>query len=111
MLERTRGVIEKLVVYPEKLRANLERTGGLWASEGILLSLVEKGTGRQDGYVLVQRNAMKAFRGEGDFRTLLTADPDIRAHLSEREIAAQFDLTRALRHADVIIDRALASAG
>ena len=111
MLERTRGVIEKLVVYPEKLRENLERTGGLWASEGILLSLVEKGTGRQDGYVLVQRNAMKAFRGEGDFRALLTADPDIRAHLSAKEIDAQFDLTRALRHADVIIDRALAVAG
>ena len=74
----------------------------------LLLALVEKGTGRQDGYVLVQRNAMKAFRGEGDFRTLLTADPDIRAHLSAKEIDAQFDLTRALRHADVIIDRALA---
>ncbi|MDB4989072.1 MAG: Adenylosuccinate lyase, partial [Myxococcaceae bacterium] len=107
MLERCRGVIEKLVVYPEKLRENLERTGGLWASEGILLALVEKGTGRQDGYVLVQRNAMKAFRGEGDFRTLLTADPDIREHLSAKEIDATFDLGRALRHADAIIDRAL----
>jgi adenylosuccinate lyase len=108
MLERTRGVIEKLVVYPEKLRANLERTGGLWASEGILLALVEKGKGRQDGYVLVQRNAMKAFRGEGDFRTLLLADEDIRAHLSSKEIEAQFDLNHALRHADTIVDRALA---
>jgi adenylosuccinate lyase len=108
MLERTRGVIEKLVVYPEKLRANLERTGGLWASEGILLALVHKGTGRQDGYVLVQRNAMKAFRGEGDFRTLLLADPDIRAHLSSKEVEAQFDLHHALRHADTIVDRALA---
>ena len=110
MLERTRGVIEKLVVYPERLRANLERTGGLWASEGILLALVEKGMGRQDGYVLVQRNAMKAFRGEGEFRALLLADPDIGAHLGAREIEAQFELSHALRHADVIIDRALASA-
>jgi len=110
MLERTRGVVEKLVVYPERLRANLERTGGLWASEGILLALVEKGMGRQDGYVLVQRNAMKAFRGEGDFRAFLLADTDIRAHLAAADIEAQFDLTRALRHADFIIDRALASA-
>ena len=110
MLERTRGVVEKLVVYPERLKQNVDRTGGLWASEGILLSLVEKGTGRQDGYVLVQRNAMKAFRGEGDFRALLLADADIRAKLSAEEIEAQFDLERALRHADFIIDRALRAA-
>lgn len=109
MLDRTRGVIEKLVVYPEKLRANLERTGGLWASEGILLGLVGTGMGRQDGYVLVQRNAMKAFHGEGDFRTLLKADADIRARLSDKEIDAQFDLQHALAHVDTIIDRALAS--
>lgn len=109
MLDRTRGVIEKLVVYPDKLRANLERTGGLWASEGILLGLVGSGMGRQDGYVLVQRNAMKAFHGEGDFRTLLKADADIRARLSEAQIDAQFDLNHALAHADAIIDRALSS--
>ncbi len=110
MLDRTKGVIEKLVVYPERLRENLERTGGLWASEGILLALVEKGKGRQDGYVLVQRNAMKAFRGEGDFKALLLADADIREHLGAKEIEAAFDLARALRHADFIIDRALADA-
>jgi len=109
MLDRTRGVIEKLVVYPEKLRANLERTGGLWASEGILLGLVGTGMGRQDGYVLVQRNAMKAFHGQGDFRTLLKADADIRARLSDKEIDAQFDLNHALAHVDAIVDRALAS--
>jgi adenylosuccinate lyase len=108
MLDRARGVIEKLVVYPERLRQNLERTGGLWASEGILLALVQTGIGRQDGYLLVQRNAMKAFRGEGEFRALLKADAEIRARLSEAEIDAQFDLQHALRHADHIIDRALA---
>jgi len=100
-------VIEKLVVYPERLRQNLERSGGLWASEGVLLGLVGKGLGRQAGYVLVQRNAMRAFHGEGDFRSLLKADSDIRAHLSEAEIDAQFDLGHALAHADTIIDRAL----
>jgi adenylosuccinate lyase len=109
MLDRARSVIERLVVYPERLRQNLERTGGLWASEGILLRLVEKGMGRQDGYVLVQRNAMRAFRGEGEFRSLLKADADIRARLGEQEIDAQFDLAHALQFADPIIDRALAA--
>jgi adenylosuccinate lyase len=109
MLDRTRGVVEKLVVYPERLKANLERTGGLWASEGILLGLVGKGLARQQGYVLVQRNAMKAFHGEGDFRSLLKADADIRAHLSEADIDAQFELGHALAHTDAIIDRALAA--
>jgi adenylosuccinate lyase len=107
MLDRTRSVIEKLVVYPERLKQNLERTGGLWASEGILLGLVEKGMGRQDGYVLVQRNAMRAFHGEGDFRSLLKQDADIRARLSEAEIDAQFALDHALKYTDTIIDRAL----
>jgi adenylosuccinate lyase len=109
MLDRARSVIEKLVVYPERLRQNLERTGGLWASEGVLLRLVERGMGRQDGYLLVQRNAMRAFQGEGDFRGLLKADADIRARLSEQEIDAQFELAHALVHTDLIIDRALAS--
>jgi adenylosuccinate lyase len=109
MLDRARGVVEKLVVYPERLRQNLERTGGLWASEGVLLRLVEQGLGRQDGYVLVQRNAMRAFRGEGDFRALLKADPDVRARLEEHEIDAQFELGHALAHTDLIIDRALSS--
>jgi adenylosuccinate lyase len=111
MLDRTRSVIEKLVVYPERLKQNLERTGGLWASEGILLSLVGTGMGRQDGYVLVQRNAMRAFHGQGDFRSLLKQDADIRARLSEAEIDAQFELDHALAHTDAIIERALRAVG
>jgi adenylosuccinate lyase len=111
MLDRARSVIEKLVVYPERLEQNLQRTGGLWASEGILLALVGKGMGRQDGYVLVQRNAMRAFHGQGEFRGLLKQDADIRARLSEAEIDAQFDLGHALQHTDAIIDRALAAVG
>ncbi|MEM9731818.1 MAG: adenylosuccinate lyase, partial [Myxococcota bacterium] len=86
MLDRVRGVIADLVVYPERLRRNLDQTGGLWASEGILLALVGKGLGRQEAYVLVQRNAMKAFEGEGDFKALLAADPDITQHLGAADI-------------------------
>jgi adenylosuccinate lyase len=107
MLDRTRSVIEKLVVYPARLQENLERTGGLWASEGILLALVAQGLGRQEGYVLVQRNAMKAFHGQGDFRELLKADAEISQKLGAKEIDAQFDLGHALASCDAIIDRAL----
>ena len=107
MLDRVRRVIADLVVYPDKLRRNLNQTGGLWASEGVLLALVEKGLGRQEAYVVVQRNAMKAFEGQGDFRELLEADPDVRKHLSIEEIERQFDLRHALAYADEIIDRVL----
>jgi adenylosuccinate lyase len=107
MLDRVRSVIADLVVYPERLRRNLDQTGGLWASEGILLALVGHGLGRQEAYVLVQRNAMKAFEGEGEFRELLKGDADIRSHLSEGEIERQFDLDHAFAHVDTIIDRVL----
>jgi adenylosuccinate lyase len=107
MLDRVRGVVADLVVYPERLRQNLEQTGGLWASEGILLALIGKGLGRQEAYVLVQRNAMKAFEGEGEFRALLQEDADIRARLSADEIDREFDLNHALAHVDTIIDRVL----
>jgi len=108
MLDRTRGLVDGLVVYPANLQKNLELTHGLWASEGILLALVGKGLGRQEGYVLVQRNAMRAFHGEGLFRDFLSADTDIRSKLSEAEIHAQFDLAHALAHTGTIVDRALA---
>jgi adenylosuccinate lyase len=110
MLERVRGVIADLVVYPERLRQNLDQTGGLWASEGILLALIGQGLGRQDAYVLVQRNAMKAFEGQGEFRALLQDDADIRKYLSADEVDCEFDLDHALAHVDTIIDRVLGGA-
>lgn len=110
MLDRTRRLIEGLVVYPENLRANLERTKGLWASEAVLLSLVQSGLGRQQAYVIVQRNAMRAWRGEGEFRALLAADPEVATRLSPEALASAFSLEHALRHVDAIIDRALALA-
>ena len=109
MLDRCTRVVRDLVVYPEGLMRNLERTGGLWASEGVLLALVGTGMGRQEAYVLVQRNAMKAFHGEGEFRALLKADEDVSARLDAATIDAQFELDHALAHVDAIIDRVLAS--
>jgi adenylosuccinate lyase len=107
MLERTTRLVKGLVVYPARMRENLDRTGGLWASEAVLLALVGAGLGRQEAYVLVQRNAMRAWRGEGAFAKLLGDDPDIRAKVTPEALTACFDLDHALRHVDRIIDRAL----
>ncbi len=109
MLERAAGVVEGLVVYEERLRANLERSGGLYFSEGVMLALVEQGLARQRAYEMVQRNAMKAFHGEGSFRELLGADPELGALLPAHQLDAIFDLSHALRFAQTIVDRALAA--
>jgi adenylosuccinate lyase len=111
MLERATKLITGLVVYPANMQRNLQMSGGLWASEGVLLELVRAGLPRQQGYVLVQRNAMRAFGGEGVFLDLLLADADIRSHLSEQAIRAQLDLDHALAWCDAIIDRALSNRG
>ncbi|MBX3268988.1 MAG: adenylosuccinate lyase [Sandaracinaceae bacterium] len=107
MLERCRTLIEGLVVYPQNLGHNLARARGLWASEGVLLALVRAGKPRQEAYVWVQRNAMRAFHGEGDFLELLLADTEIRALVGEDAIRAELDLDRALAKCGAIIDRAL----
>ncbi|MDC0749572.1 adenylosuccinate lyase [Polyangium mundeleinium] len=109
MLERTTSLVEGLVVREENLRKNLELTGGLFFSEAVLLALVSYGLPRQEAYVLVQRNAMKALAGEGTFRDLLAADPDVSARLSAAELDRCFDLDHALSHASGIVDRAIAA--
>ena len=109
MLERATRLASGLVVYPENMRANLDRARGLWASEAVLLALVAAGSGRQQAYVWVQRNAMRACRGEGDFRALLGADEEVRARVDEDALDQCFDLAHALRHCDGVIDRALAA--
>ncbi len=110
MLDRCRRLIEGLVVYPENLRRNLDLGGGLWASEGVMLALVHAGKPRQEAYVWVQRNAMRAFHGEGDFLDLLLADEDIRGLIDEPTLRAQLELDHALSSCGTIIDRALADA-
>jgi adenylosuccinate lyase len=107
MLERATKLAEGLVVYPAAMKANLDRTGGLFFSEALLLLLVEKGQPRQKAYVLVQRNAMKAIENKGSFRENLEADPEVGNLLTKTEIARCFDLDHALRHADEIVARAI----
>jgi adenylosuccinate lyase len=109
-LVRLAGLIEKLVVYPQNMRRNLDRLGGLVHSQRVMLALTQKGVAREEAYRLVQRNAMKAWSGEGDFGALLDADPDVRKHLSKPEIAASFDLDAHLRHIDTIFQRVFGKA-
>jgi adenylosuccinate lyase len=106
MLERAAGLVEGLVVYPERLDQNLARTGGLFFSEAVMLALVEKGLARQAAYEIVQRSAMRAFRGEGEFRALLAADNDISSRLTPSELESCFNLEHALRYAEALVERA-----
>ncbi|MBX3184113.1 MAG: adenylosuccinate lyase [Polyangiaceae bacterium] len=107
MLERATQVVEGLVVYPEALARNLAKSGGLYFSEGVMLELVGAGLPRQRAYELVQRSAMRAWSGEGEFRVLLGADPDVTAHLGPEVLDRCFDLSHTLRHAELLVQRAI----
>ncbi len=109
MLDRAAVLAKGLVVYPERLKQNLDRAGELYFSEAILLALVESGMPRQQAYVLVQRNAMRAWSGDGTFRANLDADSDVIARLGSETIARCFDLDHALAHVPAIVDRALSA--
>jgi adenylosuccinate lyase len=104
-LARLTGVVDKLVVYPENMKRNLDRLGGLVHSQRVMLALTQKGVSREDAYRLVQRNAMPVWRGEGDFLSLLKADADVKRALSDAEIEACFDLGYHFKHVDTIFDR------
>jgi adenylosuccinate lyase len=109
-LARLTGVIDKLIVYPENMRKNLDRLGGLIHSQRVLLALTQKGVSREDAYSYVQRNAMPVWRGEGDFLTLLKADKDVAAKLSAKELEELFDLGYHLKHVDTIFKRVFGAA-
>jgi adenylosuccinate lyase len=104
-LARLTGVIEKLVVYPERMRANLDSLGGLVQSQRVLLALTQAGMSREDAYQAVQRNAMPAWHGEGGFLDLLKADDAVARHLGAAELEALFDDAHHLKHVDTIFRR------
>jgi adenylosuccinate lyase len=104
-LARLAGIVDKLVIYPDRMKQNLERLGGLVHSQRVMIALTQKGVAREDAYRLVQRNAMKAWNGGGDFLSLLKADRDVKAKLSDAEIVANFDLGYHLKHVDTIFAR------
>ena len=104
-LNRLAGVIEKLVVYPDRMRANLEKLSGLHNSQRVLLALTQKGVSREDAYLFVQRNAMKTWNEGADFLTELKSDDEVTKHLSEAELDEMFDIAYHLKHADTIFSR------
>ena len=113
MLRRFTRIVSGMVVYPERMLENLRRSRGVVFSGSVLLELARRGVSRERAYELVQRNAMRSFHEQKDFRTLLGADPDVTAILPAAVIDEAFDLAVQLRHADAIFDRVFrpASAG
>ena len=104
-LRRLASLIERLVVYPQNMARNLDRLGGLVHSQRVLLALTQKGMMREDAYAAVQRNAMKGWRGEGDFIDVLKADPEIRSRFTDAEFANLFDPAWHFTHVDEIFAR------
>jgi adenylosuccinate lyase len=120
MVARATGLVKGLVVHERRMRTNLERFGGLYFSEAVLLALVKTGLPRQEAYVMVQRSALKAISEAagagaagalpGRFRELLGEDPDVSGRLDKPALDACFDLEHHLRHVPEILDRALGAS-
>ena len=110
-LARLTGVIDKLLVYPERMQRNLDRMGGLVHSQRVLLALTQAGISREDSYRLVQKNAMKVWESDGalSLLELLKADPEVSARLSVAELEDKFDLGYHLAQVDTIFDRVFGS--
>jgi len=109
-LDRLAGIIDQLLVYPEAMKKNLEKLGGLVHSERVLLALVQKGLSREEAYKLVQRNAMKAWAGQGEFLDLLKHDPQVIQKIRESELEALFDFEHHVKHVDTIFKRVFGKA-
>ncbi len=109
-LARLADLVERLVVYPENMKANLARHGGLVHSQRVLLALTQAGMSREDAYRAVQRIAMAAWDGGGDFFAGLKADPEVRRHLDEKSLLAFRDLGYHTKHVDAIFRRVFGEA-
>ena len=105
MLDRLGGILDGLLVYPEAMAANLNKTRGLIYSQQCLLALTRAGVSREDAYSLVQSAAMRCWQGEGDFLDLLTANPEVAHKIPRAKLAVYFDPKRFLTHVDEIFER------
>ena len=110
ILNRMTGIIRKLIVYPDRMRENLESSKGLIFSQQILLALARSGVGRDDAYNMVQKQAMQAWKKKKDFKTMVFNDPDIRSHLKPEEIETLFDAKTHLQHVNTIFTRIFGGA-
>ena len=109
MLRRFTRVVAGMVVYPERMRENLERSRGVVFSGTVLLELARRGISRERAYELVQRNAMRAFYEQRDFKGLLLADSDVTALLPSSDIEKAFDLDEQLQHVADVFARVFGS--
>ena len=107
-LARAAGVIEKLIVYPQRMQENLDKTRGLVHSQRVLLALTQKGMGREESYALVQKNAMAAWNGEDTLLALLKADKSVAKVMSTSELESLFDLDYHFKQVDAIFERVFA---
>ncbi len=107
MLHRFANMIDGLRVYPERMLQNLQATRGLVFSQPVLLKLIESGLPRQEAYVVVQRNAMKVWDENEDFKSLLAKDPQVTAWVTPEQLGQAFDLQHGLRHVDAVFARVL----
>ncbi len=110
-LRRLASVVERLVIYPENMLKNLDRLGGLVHSQRVLLALTQKGVAREVAYASVQANSMKVWRGEGQFLDFLKADPNVRPHLTDAELAELFDLAYHFKNVDRVFARVFGEQG
>jgi len=104
-LRRFAGIIDNLVVYPERMRANMEMTYGLYNSQRLMLKLIEKGLNREAAYDLVQPLAMQAWTEQRPFREIVLDSKDLMAHLSEDTVDETFDPSYHVRNVDLIFER------
>src|SRR4030095_9342394 len=105
MIRRFTRIVAGMVVYPERMRENLDRSRGIVFSGTVLLELARRGVSREQAYEWVQRNAMRAFHEQRDFKSLLLADADVGRVLRPAEIEHAFDLNAQLRHVDHVFER------
>ena len=105
MLRRFARIVSGMVVYPERMRENLERSRGVVFSGTVLLELARRGVSREQAYEWVQRNAMRSFHEQRDFKSLLLADADVSGVLSRADIERAFDLKDQLKHVDDVFER------
>jgi len=97
--------MKEIQIYPQRMKRNIELTKGLVFSQRVMLALIDKGLSRQKAYELVQRNAMKAWKGNKSFLSLLKADPEVTATLPQPELEPLFDYQYFLRYIDDIFER------
>ncbi|HEY4089547.1 MAG TPA: adenylosuccinate lyase [Bryobacteraceae bacterium] len=110
LLEKTTNLVDKMLVYPERMRRNLEMTKGLVFSGQLLLDLAAAGMLREQAYAIVQRHAMEAWENEGNFRAVIEADPEIAKLVSREKLAETFSVERQLRNVDAIFARVFKDA-